>query len=95
MEKKFLILTKFCPYCGAPVSKAQDFVTKAGEAFYAAEQELGSAFDEVKQSFTGNSANQQNAGLDSTMEATRTTEPDSTTQATRITEPDIQCRLPE
>ena len=54
--------TKFCPYCGAPVSKAQDFVNKAGEAFNAAEQELGSAFDEVKQSFTGNSANQQNAG---------------------------------
>ena len=25
--------TKFCPYCGAPVSKAQDFVNKAGEAF--------------------------------------------------------------
>ena len=40
--------TKFCPYCGAPVSKAQDFVNKAGEAFNAAEQELGSAFDEVK-----------------------------------------------
>ena len=54
--------TKFCPFCGAPVSKAQDFVNKAGEAFNAAEQELGSAFDEVKQSFTGNSANQQNAG---------------------------------
>ena len=31
-------------------------------SFNAAEQELGSAFDEVKQSFTGNSANQQNAG---------------------------------
>ena len=54
--------TKFCPYCGSPVSKAQDFVNKAGEAFNAAEQELGSAFDEIKQSFTGNSANQQNAG---------------------------------
>lgn len=54
--------TKFCPACGAPVSKAQDFVNKAGEAFNAAEQELGSAFDEVKQSFTGNNANQQNAG---------------------------------
>lgn len=54
--------TKFCPACGAPVSKAQDFVNKAGDAFNAAEQELGSAFDEVKQSFTGNSANQQNAG---------------------------------
>ena len=54
--------TKFCPFCGAPVSKAQDFVNKAGEVFNAAEQELGSAFDEVKQSFTGNSANQQNAG---------------------------------
>ena len=54
--------TKFCPYCGAPVSKAQDFVNKAGEAFNAAEQELGSAFDEVKQSFTVNSANQQTAG---------------------------------
>lgn len=54
--------TKFCPYCGAAVSKAQDFVNKAGEVFNAAEQELGSAFDEVKQSFTGNSANQQNAG---------------------------------
>ena len=54
--------TKFCPSCGAPVSKAQDFVNKAGEAFNAAEQELGSAFDEVKQSFTGNNANQQNAG---------------------------------
>ena len=91
--------TKFCPYCGAPVSKAQDFGHKAGEAFNAAEQELGSAFDEVKQSFTGNSANQQNAGgqyngsyqntePDSTTQATRITEPDSTTQATRITEPD-------
>ena len=54
--------TKFCPSCGAPVSKAQDFVNKASEAFNAAEQELGSAFDEVKQSFTGNNANQQNAG---------------------------------
>ena len=53
--------TKFCPYCGAPVSKAQDFVNKAGEAFNAAEQELGSAFDEVKQSFTGNSGYQHNA----------------------------------
>ena len=42
--------TKFCPYCGAAVSKAQDFVNKAGEVFNAAEQELGSAFDEVKQS---------------------------------------------
>ena len=91
--------TKFCPYCGAPVSKAQDFVNKAGEAFNAAEQELGSAFDEVKQSFTGNSANQQNAGgqyngatrttePDSTTQVIRITEPDSTTQATRITEPD-------
>ena len=56
--------TKFCPYCGAPVSKAQDFVNKAGEAFNAAEQELGSAFDEVKQSFTGNSANQHNFATD-------------------------------
>ena len=62
MWKEIPDSTKFCPYCGAPVSKAQDFVNKAGEAFNAAEQELGSAFDEVKQSFTGNSANQQNAG---------------------------------
>ena len=60
--QKSICLLYTSPYCGAPVSKAQDFVNKAGEAFNAAVQELGSAFDEVKQSFTGNSANQQNAG---------------------------------
>ncbi|MFQ7713616.1 MAG: zinc-ribbon domain-containing protein [Agathobacter rectalis] len=74
--------TKFCPYCGAPVSKAQDFVNKAGEAFNAAEQELGSAFDEVKQSFTG-TVQTSRMQVDSTMEATRTTEPT------------VQRRLPE
>ncbi len=51
--------TKFCPYCGNDCSKAQQFVKQAQQAFGSAEQELESAFDEVKQSFTGNNANQQ------------------------------------
>ena len=62
VEKKFLIQQNSVHTVEHLFPKAQDFVNKAGEAFNAAEQELGSAFDEVKQSFTGNSANQQNAG---------------------------------
>lgn len=50
--------TKFCPYCGADCSPAQDIASQAGQVFNKAEQELGSAFNEVKQSFTGN--NNQN-----------------------------------
>lgn len=52
--------TKFCPYCGADCSSAQDIASQAGQVFNKAEQELGSAFEEVKQSFTG-SNNQSNA----------------------------------
>ncbi len=50
--------TKFCPYCGANCSPEQDIAGQAGQVFNKVEQELGSAFDEVKQSFTSN--NNQN-----------------------------------
>lgn len=45
--------TKFCPYCGANCSPEQDIASQASQVFNKAEQELGSAFNEVKQSFTG------------------------------------------
>ena len=51
--------TKFCPYCGANCSPEQDIASQASQVFNKAEQELGSAFNEVKQSFT---AGQYNAG---------------------------------
>ena len=51
--------TKFCPYCGANCSPEQDIASQASQVFNKAEQELGSAFNEVKQSFTG-SNNQNN-----------------------------------
>lgn len=47
--------TKFCPYCGANCSPEQDIAGQAGQVFNKVEKELGSAFDEVKQSFNGNS----------------------------------------
>lgn len=50
--------TKFCPYCGADCSSEQDIASQASQVFNKAEQELGSAFNEVKQSFTGNNNNQ-------------------------------------
>lgn len=50
--------TKFCPYCGANCSPEQDIAGQASQVFNKAEQELGSAFNEVKQSFTGNNNNQ-------------------------------------
>lgn len=50
--------TKFCPYCGANCSPEQDIAGQAGQVFNKVEKELGSAFDEVKQSFNGNSNNQ-------------------------------------
>lgn len=53
--------TKFCPYCGANCSPEQDIASQAGQVFNKAEQELGSAFDEVKQSFTGNNNQGNNA----------------------------------
>ena len=53
--------TKFCPYCGADCSPAQDIASQAGQVFNKAEQELGSAFNEVKQSFTGNNNQGNNA----------------------------------
>ena len=43
--------TKFCPYCGANCSPEQDIAGQAGQVFNKVEKELGSAFDEVKQSF--------------------------------------------
>lgn len=49
--------TKFCPYCGANCSPEQDIAGQAGQVFNKVEKELGSAFDEVKQSFNGNSNN--------------------------------------
>lgn len=54
--------TKFCPYCGADCSPAQDIASQAGQVFNKAEQELGSAFNEVKQSFTGNNNQNYNQG---------------------------------
>lgn len=45
--------TKFCPYCGANCSPEQDIAGQAGQVFNKVEKELGSAFDEVKQSFNG------------------------------------------
>ena len=51
--------TKFCPYCGANCSPEQDIAGQAGQVFNKVEKELGSAFDEVKQSFNGNSNNQK------------------------------------
>ncbi len=52
--------TKFCPYCGAECSTARKVVDQANDMFQAAEQELGSAIDEVKQSFNNSGANNQN-----------------------------------
>lgn len=52
--------TKFCPYCGAECSAAQKVVNEANNMFNAAEQELGSAIDEVKQSFNSSGTNNQN-----------------------------------
>lgn len=45
--------TKFCPYCGANCSPEQDIAGQAGQVFNKVEKELGSAFDEVKQSSMG------------------------------------------
>lgn len=52
--------TKFCPYCGANCSSTQDIANQAGQIFNKAEKELGSAINEVKQSFNGNNSNYNN-----------------------------------
>ena len=44
---------KFCPSCGAACSMGQQFSQMANNAFQATEQELGSAINEVQQSFNG------------------------------------------
>lgn len=54
--------TKFCPYCGANCSPEQDIASQASQVFNKAEQELGSAFNEVKQSFTGSNNQNNNQG---------------------------------
>lgn len=44
---------KFCPSCGAPVGKADKIKAAAAEAFNSAEKELGSAINEVEDTFNG------------------------------------------
>ena len=43
--------TKFCPSCGEPCSIGNQFSKMANDAFQATEQELGSAINEVHQTF--------------------------------------------
>lgn len=45
--------TKFCPSCGAPCSAEKTVSDAARDMFNATEQELGSAINEVHQSFNG------------------------------------------
>ena len=45
--------TKFCPYCGTQFSSAESFSKAANDMFNSTEKELGSAINEVRQSFNG------------------------------------------
>ncbi|MDY5181704.1 DUF4234 domain-containing protein [Butyribacter sp.] len=45
--------TKFCPNCGANCSSENSFSKAANDMFNATEKELGSAINEVRQSFNG------------------------------------------
>lgn len=54
--------TKFCPFCGADVSMESQIGNAASNVFSAAEKELQSSINEVQQSFSGSSANQQIPG---------------------------------
>lgn len=45
--------TKFCPNCGAETSATQQFVNAANNVFNATEREMGSAINDVRQTFSG------------------------------------------
>lgn len=49
--------TKFCPYCGTQFSSAESFSKAANDMFNSTEKELGSAINEVRQSFNGSNQN--------------------------------------
>lgn len=49
--------TKFCPYCGTQFSSAESFSKAANDMFNSTEKELGSAINEVRQSFNGSNLN--------------------------------------
>ena len=49
--------TKFCPYCGTQFSSAESFSKAANDMFNSTEKELGSAINEVRQSFNGSNPN--------------------------------------
>ena len=49
--------SKFCPSCGAACSVGQQFVNMANDAFNKTEKELGSAVQEVQQSFNNSGYN--------------------------------------
>ena len=49
--------SKFCPSCGASCSVGQQFVNMANDAFNKTEKELGSAVQEVQQSFNNSGYN--------------------------------------
>lgn len=55
--------TKFCPYCGADCSYSKDIVNQANNVFDKVEQELGSAFNEVKQSVGGSNNMHSNGNV--------------------------------
>lgn len=54
--------TKFCPQCGADLSYEKKLENAANDIFNSAEKEVGSAFEEVKQSFTGATGSAGQAG---------------------------------
>ena len=45
--------TKFCPSCGKPCSTGEKVKQEAEDVFNKSEQELGNAFEDVKQNFQG------------------------------------------
>lgn len=45
--------TKFCPSCGKPCSTGEKVKQAAEDVFNKSEQELGNAFEDVKQNFQG------------------------------------------
>lgn len=49
--------TKFCPYCGTQFSSAESFSKATNDMFNSTEKELGSAINEVRQSFNGSNPN--------------------------------------
>ena len=51
--------TKFCPYCGTQFSSAESFSKAANDMFNSTEKELGSAINEVRQSFNGSNPNSE------------------------------------